>query len=518
MWLAAGSVGAVVVTSRALTFKRARAAAVRRAERNAYLPEVLTQVRARAAAADEAPSAPREMSPDDLAHLRYAFDIALMPYGDFSRYSKIDQFQPAAIRYQINQLGYTLTMSQAEFTPNFRGYLDRAQRQLIELYLHRKVWQYWRYENAWGNFSLNPDPAIKDNIMLTGYYGLQVALYTGQTGDTRYCEPGALTFKLDDKRGFPHNLDSIVRNIKDNFEHQEFLLYPCEPNWIYTGCNFRGLNALAAHDRAFGTRWEVDIRNDFRERMREEFITPDGTMIALRSAYTGLTVPFPVPDSTVAMALNPSYPDLAEQYWAFVRREVIESGDQPINVESDSKGIDAGNYKQDREGWWPYLLIAANEMGDYEVAAEVLRKLDAHERRSIDASGVLSYGFSPLTEATLIQARLMRRNSWRNVLTQPPAPAALHGPVLDTADYPEVLVAQAISSGDDLNLVVYPGTTTGSRTLQFGRLVAHGEYRVITNGAFQEIIRADASGAAAANISLTGRMAVRLEPASDRLG
>src|SRR5258708_768359 len=89
-------------------------------------------------------------------------------------YDKVDQFQTSALRYQINHLGYGLGMLQCMYTPSFHGYLSQAQRNLIELYLDRRIWGYWLWESAWGHLNLtDPDPAAKDNIMLTGWFGIQ---------------------------------------------------------------------------------------------------------------------------------------------------------------------------------------------------------------------------------------------------------------------------------------------------------------------------------------------------------
>ena len=80
----------------------------------------------------------RELSAEDLAAERYLLDRALQPVGQINGYDKVDQFQTSALRYQINNIGYALAMVQCNYTPNFHGYLTRAQRNLIELYIQKK--------------------------------------------------------------------------------------------------------------------------------------------------------------------------------------------------------------------------------------------------------------------------------------------------------------------------------------------------------------------------------------------
>ena len=72
-----------------------------------------------------------ELSPDDLAALRYALDRALQPVERFAGFDFIDQFQPSAIRYQINNLGYVLSLANYVHLPALRGYLKLAQENLI---------------------------------------------------------------------------------------------------------------------------------------------------------------------------------------------------------------------------------------------------------------------------------------------------------------------------------------------------------------------------------------------------
>jgi hypothetical protein len=118
--------------------------------------------------------------------------LALQPVGQINGFDKVDQFQTSALRYQINSLGYMLGMLQCNYAPSFHGYLSQAQRNLIDLYLQRQIWGYWVYESAWGHLNVtNPDPAARDNIMLTGWLGIQLCMYMSNTGDRRYAEQSA---------------------------------------------------------------------------------------------------------------------------------------------------------------------------------------------------------------------------------------------------------------------------------------------------------------------------------------
>src|SRR5262245_2815453 len=173
----------------------ARRSALRRARghqradaRRAFLPASVAEVETRVAVPPDA--AAREISEDDLPSLRYLLDRALQPVAEFNGFDIIDQFQPAALRYQLNHMGFGLGIVQGAYLPSFSGYMHEAQRNLIDKYLLRRVWDYWVYESCWGHLNFtNFDPARRDNIMLTGWFGMHVGQYMLNSGDRRYAEP-----------------------------------------------------------------------------------------------------------------------------------------------------------------------------------------------------------------------------------------------------------------------------------------------------------------------------------------
>src|SRR4051794_26397040 len=141
-----------------------RAAVRRGAERNRYLAER----RYSPPPTVPAPVAD-ELSAEDLAHARFLFDLALQPVDAFEGFDWVEQFQTAAVRYQLNFASYALAFLHFTRTPAFNGYLAQAQRNLIDKMTDKRVWRYWRLENMWGNLDLNPDPIPRDNIMLSAY-------------------------------------------------------------------------------------------------------------------------------------------------------------------------------------------------------------------------------------------------------------------------------------------------------------------------------------------------------------
>src|SRR6201993_4634702 len=70
------------------------------------------------------------------------------------------------------------------------------------------------------------------------------------------------------------------------------------------------------------------------------------------------------------------------------------------------------------------------------------------------------------------------------------------GPILDEADYPQVLVARAVTDGDALDLVLRPGECGGRRRLGLARLRPGATYTV--RGGVENRIVAGADGTAVA--------------------
>lgn len=473
----------------------------RRARRVGYLPAATATARKVAAV----PPGELELDPETLAGLRYVIDRGLQAPGDFTGYDKIDQFQTAALRYQINYLGYALAVAQAHYTPNFHGYLTRAQRGFIDTYRHRQVWGYWGWENAWGNLRLNPDPVGRDNIMLTGFFGLQVGLYTALTGDDRYLQPGGLSFGKHQ-----HSLHDVADSLMMNYRKAPFGLFPCEPNWTYTACNFRGMGALQVYDRITGSHHFDEIAENFKHRLETEFVQPDFSMVALKSMHTGIDLPFPVPDAIPAVYLNSMFPEIAQRYWAIMRTEAFAVEGDQLKPVLPKGAVDMGNYKPGYGLAMEAQYGAAREFGDTEAADAAKLALDTL-CEPVTENGVFRYTkMSNSVNACVTLDRQLHQNFWRQTVLGPTPDAALTGPILDEVAYPDVLVARAISDGHDLQLVLYPGTAPGRQTLGLARLQPNREYRLAGEPGQRFIAGND--GRAEVTLVLAGRTPVQVLP------
>lgn len=481
--------------------------------RAAFVPASWAEVQKRAEARPS--PAARELSIDQVESVRYALDRALQPADRWDGFDIIDQFQPAALRYQLNHLGFALSLYQCHYAPSFAGYLGQAQRNLIERYLQRKVWGYWVYESCWGHLNFtNFDPVARDNIMLTGWFGMHVGQYMVSSGDRRYGEPGSLTFRLNERTAYVHDIHTIAESVAKGFDRSDFCLFPCEPNWIYPICNHYGMTCLAAHDAAFGTTYVPDHLPRWQEMLDREFTDESGSYIGLRSQHTGIEAPFPAGEAGFAWFANCFAPDRARRLWAVAREElrpaIAKDASGIARLALPGRGLDPGNYRFGHTADYATILLCAREFGEDDIADAAQRSLDLDCGLASDG-GVRRYAHgSNLANAFAIQGRLLRTGDFRASVVEGPPASVLAGPRLADARYPDVLVAKAWSDGQALDLVLHPGAKPGRQTLRLERLRPQASYAV--TGARASELVADAHGGATLEVELDGRTELRIAP------
>jgi hypothetical protein len=361
----------------------------------------------------------------------------------------------------------------------------------------------------------NPDPVPKDNIMLTGWLGYQLASYMSNSQDPHYLRKGSLTFAHPSGRRFEYDFHSLTGALLLNFERSDFTLYPCEPNWIYALCNGFGILPLPIHDRLYGTDYAERILPSFRRGFENEFLSPDGRTIGIRSAWTGLSVPAMtsvLSDASVIWQLAPVFPDIARRQYEILRQEWIRlNADGTVTL--DLKGwdkIDTGNYKRSNISALLWVQAAAAELGDSDVAAAAGASIE-RESAPIVEHGVKHYADGSMqANCGVFLSSTARANShFHRVNRGMPTPWAV-GPFLEDADYPEVLVARAVSDGSALDLVLRPGDAKGRQTLTIARLRPSHTYR--TQGAVDADVTADAFGKAYVQVDLENRHELRVTP------
>lgn len=449
-----------------------------------------------AAPTPQAEANPAQMSAHDEARVRLLLDRALQPVDAFEGFEWRDQFQTAAIRYQVNFMAYALAMAHQRHAPAATATYAEAQERLIRKVGDHRVWRYWQLENAWGNLRRDPDPIPHQNIMYSGFVLLQMAL----GGETR------LDLAKGGKVWRRYNMDGIASGLERQYRGAPYGLLACEPNWIYPLCNLITMAGIKASDARLGTaRWE-ELAQPFFAALDREATRKDGSFIAFRSSLTGIAPPAPggiVMQAFPCLFLNALAPERAQEHWRLVRRK-LDSGSWQRLFWS----VDTGNYSFSRASGYAATAAAAVEMGDHEVAEECFRRLD------VECASQVHGGVAHRTRASLwahaleVFARANRKNGLHDLVAQR---RSLTGPHLLSAPYPDVQILRAACNAEGLDLVLGAKVEGPSAGIRIGGLVPHRQYA--TGLSHQRYATADDKGTICLQLRDRGRVSLHVRPA-----
>ncbi len=415
------------------------------------------------------------LSLEDAARVRFLFDRALQPVNFFEGFEWLDQFQTAAVRYQINFCAYALATIQARYAPALAGPFNEAQLRLNAKLSDHRIWSYWRLENIWGNLDVNPDPCRRENIMYTGFGALQMAMAQAASPLSASGVEYGLQLRDRSGRNFAYSFADLVRITADHMAASPFGLIACEPNWIYPICNTIGASSIRAYDTQFDLRRWENLMPHFRTGLEAEFIDATGRFVSCRSARTGFGFPMVggiMPQAMPCFFLNAIMPDVALRQWLLVRERIWHAG------KLDRKAfwpVDTGNYRFSRAAAYAATALAANEMGDCEIAVSCLDALD-EECPAVTVDGVTHRpAASVWAHAVEICARAGQRNEFSKLigLAKPK-----EGPYIKSLTYPEAICLSARRDNNNLTAVIAPQSPGQELDVAFGGLKPGKNYRL----------------------------------------
>ena len=253
IWHIPAVAGAMMALTFTIVLLRRRGASRQRQEANEYLAEAGRGIAFKFRVA-QASNIGGEFTERDLKLMRFVLDRALQPIPNYDGFEWIDQFQTAAVRYQLNFMGYALSMAQATRLPAFGGYLTDAQRRLIDKQTDHRIWRYWALENFWGNFAVDANPIARQNIMFSGFCATQMAMYHAATGRRDYEQAGSFTLRHSSGQNYQSDLPALIAMLGREQRRSAFHLITCEPNWIYPLCNSILGAAMTCCDRINGNQ------------------------------------------------------------------------------------------------------------------------------------------------------------------------------------------------------------------------------------------------------------------------
>ncbi|KAI9373934.1 hypothetical protein BJX61DRAFT_541294 [Aspergillus egyptiacus] len=445
-------VAGVVVYSVIAGHSRHAKAQGMRERRNALLVDADSKSSARVQALPDADET-RELSIHELRMLQHFVEVAHQAADDWSNFSVIDQFQTSALRYQLYFLQYTLALVQKYYMPSFQGYIKTGQERSIEKSTTQDVMNYWKWESLWGKFTLNWDPVVRDNIMVTGYIVLCLSLYEKLNGDDRYRQPNALNLRITEKANYRHSTDSIFDALMKNWETCSYCLFPCEPNWIYSSCNLIGMEGALAYDSYMQTgRVAPLLHGRFQQGLHEDFMNPDGSIVALRSAITG----FPIigltgvlGDVSGAFDCSPGMPEVGRRLWLLSKESNVRKSKQGKYCLERLVGadkMDLGNYQAGPGFAHCAYSNCATEFGESDIAHDLIATVDEQLHPLVETSSktgaLTNSGLSLLATTFLFRARIGRRKDWANLITGEVDGDVRAAAKLDSVPFPEVMVAR----------------------------------------------------------------------------
>ncbi|VTT58902.1 unnamed protein product [Fusarium fujikuroi] len=463
-----------------------------------------------------------ELSIESLRKLQFLFDQAFQSLDDWSGFTIIDQYQTAALRYQIYQMMFVLGLYQSTYAPNAHGYINEAFQRVIGRSLTQKVLNFWKWERLTGKFSLEWDPVKKDNIMVTGFLLQGVMLYTANTGDMRYTKPGSLVFNIDDNNSYRYSLHDLQETLVRQWSVSPYCLISCEPNWIYVMCNLQGMTGAVLYDRVFGTKSTEVLLPTFEESLNTNFTETSGSVLTIRSELTGFTIPGlcgAAGDLAAIMMGCGPLRNFSRRLWAIIRNETVQFDSKTKEVSLTglvgADKIDAGNYRSNECAMYTQLAIAAGEYGDEELKEACVRKFE--KAWGVKTAPTGSQHLDPdnascLMNQAALTAAIIRPGAYHRMVQKGPSETTLRGPILSRVPYPGVLIAKARShTSEDLELVLYPSADAGVFDLGISRLAPGQTYSYL-----EKTVKADKDGAIRISVLVEGRTHIHISPTSDQ--
>lgn len=177
-----------------------------------------------------------------------------------------------------------------------------------------------------------------------------------------------------------------------------------------------------------------------------EFTDRTGSLVALRSYWTGLAMPFYAGEADYAFFANVFSTAFAARLRAIGRKALSYC------IASDANGlprlsippealtmldtIDPGNTRRGALFAYAAVAMCGRELGDHELADAALRSMDQDCGRVVE-NGVASYtGGSSWANIWALDARIMQTGNFRNSFVQGPPASVFKGPLLSEARSP----------------------------------------------------------------------------------
>lgn len=443
------------------------------------------------------------LSATQLGHINHFIRLSRQLPGDWSDMGPFDPTNEGddAYRYQLAYMSYALAVAQYHYVPSYKELYRDTFRRLIQKMLRHDVWAYWELTSR-GSKVMNPDleelvdgwvdPVSNKNIMFSGHLLMMVSLYEMLYRDGFFSQPGSLTFECRPPfRGlgpqdFEYDFHSLARVIADQFKSSHGLGCECEPNGVFVYCNQFPLLGLMNYDHIYGT----DLARPLMEQFKKGWSTKSNLFDL--SKADDLPVFYAVQQDEVISEgsednkeaasviswgpmLHVWEPDYVEGLYPVVLPGVRKKTDHGYSVwlesfhrthleyqaEPNMDRVDPMMLGVHNHGM---LALLAAELGDTETRDGLLAHADANMNPTWKEGGLFyprcddltteSYVTCVMGNGLLAAARIVPKNGISSMFNSPWTDEQLTAPELVGVQYPHIQVNKAVTSGEELDIVL----------------------------------------------------------------
>lgn len=391
------------------------------------------------------------LNSEQTGHLRHWDNLSRLQPNDWSlmQGKGVGQDDFGGYRFQLAYMIYGLALTHRHRLPAAPGLFQPIMQRLIDKLLGPEVWLYWRDVSRGGSvfnahlsddLSEEWDPVVRDNIMYSAYVQSTALLHDYLFADSRYAEPGSLTFRYwsffwgGEEKRFAYDRDSLNEHVYWQMVESGHLGVACEPNCVFQICNQPAILGFRLHDLITGGNRADDVVAGYEQAWADFGRLDDGGHYNMMIMVNPGTLrpnelPSPWVDAWCGALMNMWNRDFVhEHYPRQVKDFLVNSGDEGLSVPSAPAREVMGQRIVSDTCDFGWVCAWASEMGDETTLTGLLAHADRHMSPTWRDGGLhyprndaLADGAGPRTEIEPMSGNVLLGYARLNI------PDGLHG-------------------------------------------------------------------------------------------
>jgi hypothetical protein len=182
------------------------------------------------------------------------------------------------------------------------------------------------------------------------------------------------------------------------------------------------------YDRVYSTGHLKGVIEKFERSLDENFTEPDGSILPIRSALTGFTIPGlcgALTDCFNALLCRGYLDHVARRMWSIFRHECVrldpKTGDLRFEGLVGADQMDPGTYKHSEYNIYAIMSIVAGEFGDEKLrnaALDALKKNVGLETTETGAHRLTAAKASLNMNSCMVRGAILRCEDWKNLVSK----------------------------------------------------------------------------------------------------